>query len=125
MEHSVKTLAKSFSKLKLVTDLFSVNTGGLYVCLESCVPGNQMYCDSQILISCFNGQNGHFMMLCAARLMTHFSFRKVKLKARHTKAKKTPAAARMEKMTVTGRATGITIGLGTPSYGTKPPRRSR
>ena len=50
MEHSVKTLAKSFSKLKLVTDLFSVNTGGLYVCLESCVPGNQMYCDSQILI---------------------------------------------------------------------------
>ena len=51
MEHSVKTLAKSFSKLKLVTDLFSVNTGGLYVCLESCVPGNQMYCDSQILIS--------------------------------------------------------------------------
>ena len=43
MEHSVKTLAKVFFKLKLVTDLFSVNTGGPYVCLESCVLGNQMY----------------------------------------------------------------------------------
>ena len=34
-----------------------------------------------------------------------------------------PAAARMEKMTVRVRSTGITSSVGTPSYGMTPPEK--
>ena len=61
----------------------------------------------------------------AARFITHFLFLKMKLNARHANAKAMPAAAKMQKMTVTGRTTGITISQGTPSYGLRPPRRWR
>ena len=58
----------------------------------------------------------------AARCITHFLFLKMKLNARHATAKAMPAVAKMQKMTVTGRATGITISQGTPSCGLRPPR---
>ena len=49
----------------------------------------------------------------------------MKLNARHATAKAMPAAAKMQKMTVMGRTTGITISEGTPSYGVGPPRAWR
>ena len=66
--------------------------------------------------------NRHQAVVYAARCITHFLFLKMKLNARHTHAKAMPAAAKMQKMTVTGRTTGITISQGTPSYGLRPPR---
>ena len=61
----------------------------------------------------------------AARFITHVSFLKMKLNARHTNAKQMPAVAKIEKMTVIGRTIGITLSRVTPSYGIRPPRRWR
>ena len=57
------------------------------------------------------------------RLVTDFLFLKMKLNTRHTTAKAMPAAARMEKMTVRVKSTGITSSVGTPSYGMTPPEK--
>ena len=45
----------------------------------------------------------------------------MKLNARHTTAKTTPAVARMENMTVRERSTDKSFSVGTPSYKTAPP----
>ena len=75
----------------------------------------------------FNGQNKHHAVVHVrskiynARLISEDE---IECKA-HKCKKKMPAEAKIEKMTVIGRTTGITLSRVTPSYGIRPPRRWR
>lgn len=59
-------------------------------------------------------------MMKLQELITHFLFIKIQLNVRHATAKAMPAAARMEKMIVSGRSMDTSSSKGTPSYGTRP-----
>ena len=92
-----------------------INTGGPYKVLKAVFHTGKLFCvlTDQININLFSQQTScsgvYLAVVYAERFITHFLFLKMKLNARHATAKAMPAAAKMEKMIVMGRATGITI----------------
>ena len=95
--------------------------------IENCVAGKwKLLYKTKTLLFDLNGQNKHHEVVhVCSKIYNSRLIPEDEIECKECKCKKMPAVAKIEKMTVIGRTTGITLSRVTPSYGIRPPRRWR